>query len=105
MSPNLGDVLVGLSLSALTSTAVPGVVSSAPRALGAVAALKKSDGRAFGAANSSGTPSQLISRCPAGCVPGVPPLSGGPRSLRYSSPLARISSAVAPAALTTVGPD
>src|SRR4051812_39092634 len=58
----------------------------------------------FGAANSSGRPSQLISRCPDGWVPGWPSLLGMPSSRRYSSTLAWIAAGPAPAPAITTGP-
>ena len=44
MSPKRAAAPAGLSASALTRRPVPGVLSSAPRARGAVFALKKSFG-------------------------------------------------------------
>src|SRR5438105_2919873 len=98
MFPNRTDVPVAFSLSALTCTPRPGVARMAPRARGAAAALKKSPGRNAGAADSSGTPSQLISRRPVGFPPGSPPLFG-PSRFRYCSTTAAMS----PAPVTTVG--
>lgn len=73
MLPNRGGVPEP-SL-ALTCTPPPSVLRIAPRARGAVVALKKSLGRLFGAALASGTASQLISRRPVVCATGSPPLS------------------------------
>src|SRR3990170_3885920 len=88
----------GLSRRALTCTPRPGVAKFAPRARGDLGALKKSPGRKLGAANSSGTLSQLISRRPVGFEPASPPLSG-PSSVRYRSTTAAMS----PAPDTTTG--
>src|SRR4051812_17530435 len=75
MSPKRTWAPSGLELSALTATWSPGVRSTAPRARGALVALKNVGGRAWGAANWSGTASQLISRRPPPWRPGAPPLS------------------------------
>src|ERR1700694_245164 len=99
MLPNRTGVFVGLLLFALTCRPVPGVASSAPRARGSVVALKKSPGRKLGAANSSGTPSQLISRRPVACATGAPPLLGSPSSVRYAA----TTEVMSPEAETTVG--
>src|SRR5258706_6158244 len=88
-----GSVPVGLSLSALACTPSPGVLSTAPRARGSAAPLKKSPERKLGAADSSGTLSQLISRRPLVCEPGTPPLFGSPSKARYSSTRAVMSPA------------
>ena len=61
---------------ALTRTPRPGVENSAPRP------RNWSSGRLAGAARSSGTASQLISRRPEACEPGVVPLLTPPRSAR-----------------------
>src|SRR3989304_5335234 len=45
--------------------------------------LKKSAGRLLGAEKPSGTPSQLISRRPDACSPGVAPLFGLPSAERH----------------------
>src|SRR3954469_20426702 len=101
MLPKRGSVPVGLLAFALTCTPSPGVLNDAPRALGAAASLKKSGGRKFGALNSSGTPSQLISRRPVTREPGSPPLLG-PSRLRYASTTPVISPA--PEITDGVGP-
>src|ERR1700730_9317075 len=99
MLPNRTGVSVGFLLFALTCRPVPGVASSAPRERGSVVALKKSPGRKLGAANWSGTPSQLISRRPVSCATGAPPLLGSPSSARYAATIKVMS----PAPATTVG--
>src|SRR4051794_27840715 len=73
MSPKRTSAPSGFELSALTATWSPGVRSTAPRARGALLVLKNAAGRAWGAANWSGTASQSISRRPPRWPPGAPP--------------------------------
>src|SRR4030095_13567602 len=55
---------------------LPRLLSTAP------AFLKKSPGKLLLLSSAAGTPSQLISRRPLGCCPGVVPLPGCPRASR-----------------------
>src|SRR5215217_1569926 len=86
---------VPLAAVALTWKPVPGVLRTAPRG---ELLLKKLAGRLFGAAEPSGTPSQLISRRPCTNDPAWFGLSA-PRSLRKSSTTDWIEAAVAPEAV------
>src|SRR5207247_4775877 len=78
----------------LTRRPVPPVVNNTPRG---DLALKKSPGKVSVLVNAAGTPSQLISRRPAGCSSRVAPLSGSPSRERYCATAAAMS----PLALTT----
>src|SRR5262249_44384962 len=98
MLPNRTAVFVGLTPSALNWKPVPGVKNTAPRG---ELALKKLDGMSLGAANASGTASQLISRWPSGNEPPTPLLV--PRNARKASTAAWISAGLAPDASNTTG--
>src|SRR5215813_8272158 len=84
---------------ALTRKPVPGVKKTTPRG---EFLLKKLAGRLFGAANASGTPSQLISRRPSGNEPPTL-LSLPPRKSRNSWTAAWISAGADPEASKTTG--
>src|SRR5439155_1287716 len=73
------------------------VVNNTPRG---DLALKKSPGKVSVLVNAAGTPSQLISRRPAGCSSRVAPLSGSPSRTRYCATAAAMA-ALSPLALTT----
>ena len=81
----------------LTRRPVPPVVNNTPRG---DLALKKSPGKVSVLVNAAGTPSQLISRRPAGCSSRVAPLSGSPSRTRYCATAAAMA-ALSPLALTT----
>src|SRR4029453_4611193 len=83
---------------ALTWKPDPAVAKTAPRG---EFTLKKSAGRRFGAANASGTPSQLISRRPEPKGPATLGLSA-PRSARYASTADWMAAALVPAACWTL---
>src|SRR6476661_3169758 len=95
MSPNSTGVLVGLEESALTWNPVPGVEKTTPRG---EFTLKKFAGRLFGAAEASGTPSQLISRRPLAKEPATLAFNV-PRAVRSASTVVWIPAAFAPVAL------
>src|SRR4051794_7184957 len=99
MLPNSIGVLVGFTALALTWTLVPGVLNTAPRG---ELELKKLGGRLFGAAEPSGTPSQLISRRPLPTDPATFGLSV-PRSVRNASTWPWIAAALAPDAAKVIG--
>jgi hypothetical protein len=81
--PKSTGVCVGLTLFALTANLLPAPLeNTAPRG---TAVLNRSRGMRLGAASASGTASQLISRRPIPCDPGVEPLFGSPTSARKAS--------------------
>src|SRR4051794_8887571 len=102
MLPNSTGVWVGLSASALTRNDLLGVANTAPRARPERLALKKSGGNGFGSENSSGTPSQLISRRPLPREPGSLALRV-PRAFRKASTVPWMAAAFGPAAWKTCG--
>jgi hypothetical protein len=79
---------------ALTWNEVPGVAKTAPRG---ELTLKKFAGRAFGAANASGTPSQLISLRPDPKLPATFGLSV-PKLTRKVSTVVWMAALLAPTA-------
>src|SRR5512132_1360149 len=80
---------------ALTCTPVPGVFMTTPRG---ELTLKKFSGRLLGAANASGTPSQLISRRAPPNEPFAPATVPPPRADRKLSTVGVIADAFDPAA-------
>src|SRR6185503_4389303 len=80
---------------ALTWNPVPGVENTTPRG---EFTLKKSAGRLFGAAEASGTPSQLISRRPLAKEPATLAFKV-PRAVRNESTVVWILAAFTPVAL------
>src|SRR6201999_1293565 len=95
ISPNSGDGWP------LCSRPVPGVVNSAPRGTTRLNVCIGFGKTCAGA--PAPPPSQLISRRPPGCVPGVLPLLGVPTAARKPSTVAVMDAASPPAAENRMG--